>query len=1179
MLAGHDPVAVAAGTRRRTSRRASERWNFVLDGMVAQGWLPGRRPGAAGVPGSVPAGGAAGRRHPRRRPRPHLQAGDATSSTAHGITEQEINTEGLHDHHHDRPEAPGAGRRRRSTKVLQGPAGQPADRAGRRSTRRPAAILAYYGGSNGLRHRLRPGPCASPARRSSRSCWRRRCRADARPSGSAAPTTARRRRSSRAWRSATPRAYSCDRVHACKTAMTKSINTVFYQIGVDVGPAAGRRRRAPGRASRPTSCSPTRRRASRSATRRSTRSTWRRRSRRSPPTAAPRRRTWCPKVTAADGRVLYDRGATTGRAGGAASRWPATSPSRCSTWPARSGHRARRRPRRSPAKTGTVQHPDANGQNKDAWMVGYTPSLSTAVWVGTDDSDPIKTAAGRPIFGRMLPGSIWQALHERRPARHPASSSPRSSRSARPSARRLGRAGRVGRRRLRRREVRRRGQGRRRSDRDSGDSDRRPTARATPTARRLGRPQRLRQRLEQRLEQRRRGRLRRRHRRRGTADRRARLPQRRRPGARPSDSSPAAARDEPAAGPGTSPPAGRVVPDLDRAARRHGQPGRRRPARAARAGRAQPVLDPAAGGAAARGRRSWRSAGCGKAPCLQQYVTTDGGLALDWRNNRQYVAMCYSDTVPLYGIERLDSGARAVPRLVGARTRARPPSRCATWSTRCSPGSSSTANARLADGWLVAGRQRPCAAHRRCRWSSTSTSPRSGWRWPGWWWSGRCARLRPVAGRGTPRSSRCRRWWPCTPSPTSTRSPSRAPPPACSRCARRRPVLAGVLLGVGGAVKLYPLLLLLPVVLVALRRRDLRAGGAHGRGRGRHLGRWSTCRSRWPGPRAGGSSSGSTRRGPPTPTRSTTSSAYFTGWPGFDGPLAAGQAPVVLNARESRRCSSLCCAGVAAAGAARAPRAAAARRRWASWSSRRSCWSTRCGARSTRCGWCRWRCSRCPRWRLLLAWMAIDALVWVPRMFYYLGRPRSKGLPPDWFLGAVVVRDRSWWRCACWSCGRVLRPETDPVRHGRAATTTRTGRPRCPRPSRPPPAGRCSARPHPRRHPRRRGEPIGDQRRRHPQEHHEQHHQQRRPAPHPDHHGLRGEPAPMPASRPALSGRTSGRCRCPSPGRRPGSAATQPHGTRSSTKNGSSHSVYCGECTLCSSRNPHSIAALTPIHG
>jgi membrane peptidoglycan carboxypeptidase len=59
-------------------------------------------------------------------------------------------------------------------------------------------------------------------------------------------------------------------------------------------------------------------------------------------------------------------------------------------------------------KTGTVQHPSLNNQNKDAWMVGFTPTVSTAVWVGTDTSEPIKNAQGRPVFGRMLPGSIWQ---------------------------------------------------------------------------------------------------------------------------------------------------------------------------------------------------------------------------------------------------------------------------------------------------------------------------------------------------------------------------------------------------------------------------------------------------------------------------------------------------------------------------------------------------------------------------------------------------------------------------------------------------------------------------------------------------------------------------------------------------------------------------------------------------
>ncbi len=44
----------------------------------------------------------------------------------------------------------------------------------------------------------------------------------------------------------------------------------------------------------------------------------------------------------------------------------------------------------------------------------------------------------------------------------------------------------------------------------------------------------------------------------------------------------------------------------------------------------------------------------GKAACIQQYVTEQGDIELDWRSGRQYVAMCYSDIVPLYTAERLD---------------------------------------------------------------------------------------------------------------------------------------------------------------------------------------------------------------------------------------------------------------------------------------------------------------------------------------------------------------------------------------------------------------------------------------------------------------------------------------------------------------------------------------------
>jgi uncharacterized membrane protein len=70
-----------------------------------------------------------------------------------------------------------------------------------------------------------------------------------------------------------------------------------------------------------------------------------------------------------------------------------------------------------------------------------------------------------------------------------------------------------------------------------------------------------------------------------------------------------------------------------------------------------------------------------------------------------------------------------------------------------------------------------------------------------------------------------------------------------------------------------------------------------------------------------------------------------------------------------------------------------------------------------------------PRWRLLLAWMLVDALVWVPRMFYYL-TPANKGLPPDWFLGTVVVRDAMVVLLCVLVVRTVLRPAEDAVRAG-----------------------------------------------------------------------------------------------------------------------------------------------------
>ncbi|MBC3186537.1 penicillin-binding protein [Corynebacterium sp. zg-331] len=64
--------------------------------------------------------------------------------------------------------------------------------------------------------------------------------------------------------------------------------------------------------------------------------------------------------------------------------------------------------RASASKTGTTQLGDT-GYNKDAWMVGSTPQLATAVWVGTEDNSPLLNAWGGLMYGSGLPTDIWKA--------------------------------------------------------------------------------------------------------------------------------------------------------------------------------------------------------------------------------------------------------------------------------------------------------------------------------------------------------------------------------------------------------------------------------------------------------------------------------------------------------------------------------------------------------------------------------------------------------------------------------------------------------------------------------------------------------------------------------------------------------------------------------------------------
>jgi membrane peptidoglycan carboxypeptidase len=66
--------------------------------------------------------------------------------------------------------------------------------------------------------------------------------------------------------------------------------------------------------------------------------------------------------------------------------------------------------RPSAAKTGTEGVGPNSPDNSDAWMVGFTPQVSAAVWVGTGYSKPIYDANGNPEYGRDLPGQMWKAF-------------------------------------------------------------------------------------------------------------------------------------------------------------------------------------------------------------------------------------------------------------------------------------------------------------------------------------------------------------------------------------------------------------------------------------------------------------------------------------------------------------------------------------------------------------------------------------------------------------------------------------------------------------------------------------------------------------------------------------------------------------------------------------------------
>lgn len=243
--------------------------------------------------------------------------------------------------------------------------------------------------------------------------------------------------------------------------------------------------------------------------------------------------------------------------------------------------------------------------------------------------------------------------------------------------------------------------------------------------------------------------------------------------------------------------------------------------------------------------------------------------------------------------------------------------------------------------------------------------------------------------------------------------------------ARRRPVLAGVLIGLGVAAKLYPVLLLGPLLVLGIRT-----------GRLRELGRTAAATAAtWLlvnlpvmvlFPRGWSEFFRlNIRRGDDMDSLYNVVKS-FTGWRGFDPSLGFWQPPTVLNTVVTVLFVSCCAAiGYIALTAPQRPRVAQLAFLVVAaflltnkvWSPQFSLWLVPLAVLAL------------PHRRVLLAWMTLDALVWVPRMYYLYSTP-NRGLPEQWFTAAVLLRDLAVVALCVLVIRQIYRPAEDLVRWG-----------------------------------------------------------------------------------------------------------------------------------------------------
>jgi uncharacterized membrane protein len=254
--------------------------------------------------------------------------------------------------------------------------------------------------------------------------------------------------------------------------------------------------------------------------------------------------------------------------------------------------------------------------------------------------------------------------------------------------------------------------------------------------------------------------------------------------------------------------------------------------------------------------------------------------------------------------------------------------------------------------------------------------------------------------------------------------------------ARRHPVLAGVLLGLGTAAKLYPVLVLGVLFVLCLRAGRLRGW----------LSAALAAAVAWlavnvpvavlaPDNWARFFALSDSR--PANPESIWAILLALTDDGVLDGPLADGQTPSVLNTTVAVLLV-LCAAAVgwlslAAPVRPRVPQVAflmvaAFLLLNKVWSPQYSLWLLPLAVLAR------------PGWRSLLAWQATEALVWAMTMLYYLGSD-NRGVDVEWFYLSVLVRDVAVLLLMALVVHSIWRPDTDLVRLSWPGTDDPSGGP------------------------------------------------------------------------------------------------------------------------------------------